>query len=63
MFHSIDPRLAVSRLLDCFYDLLVLSPRVEFFRGQCRDLRIVFDELSKLVFRIFLSAQFHDFRA
>ena len=63
MFHSIYPRLAISRLLDCFYDLLVLSLRVEFFRGQCRDLRVVFDEFPKLVFGMFLSARFQVFQA
>ena len=62
MFHSIYPRLAISRLLDCFYDLLVLSLRVELFRGQCRDLRVVFDELPKFVFRKVLSAQYHVFQ-
>ena len=63
MFHSIYPRLAISRLLDCFYDLLVLPLRVKFLRGQRRDLRVVFDELPKLVFRMFLSAQFHVLQA
>ena len=63
MFNSIYPRLAIARLLNCFYDLLVLSPRVEFFGGQCRDLGVVFDELPKLVFKMFLSAQLHVFQA
>lgn len=51
MLYPIYPCLAIPRLLDCFHDLLVLSLRVEFFRGQGRDLGIVLYEFPKLVFR------------
>lgn len=59
MLYPIYPCLAIPRLLDCFHDLLVLSLRVEFFRGQGRDFRIVLYEFAKLVFRKALLAYIH----
>ena len=41
MFYPIYPRLAISRLLDCFHNLFVLSLRIKLFRRQGRDLRVM----------------------
>ena len=63
MFYPIYPRLAISRLLNCFYDLLVLSLWVEVFCAQGRDLRRVVYEFTKFVFRMPLLALVHVSRA
>lgn len=41
MFYPIYPCLAIPRLLDCFYNLFVLSLRIKLFRRQGRDLRVM----------------------